>query len=60
VFKIILNIQKLFDNKQIPNYKKKSNTFDYAQHETIMPGGGLTLRVHAATGSWENEAKFKH
>ena len=25
-----------------------------------MPGGGLTLRVHAATGSWENEAKFKY
>jgi hypothetical protein len=23
----------------------------YAQHETIMPGWGLTLRVHAATGS---------
>jgi hypothetical protein len=25
-----------------------------------MPGGELTLRVHAATGSWENEAKFKY
>ena len=25
-----------------------------------MPGGELTLRVHAATGSWKNEAKFKY
>jgi hypothetical protein len=30
------------------------------KNETIMLGGGLTLRVHAATGSWENEAKFKY